>query len=178
MTASIAQITAILTRTPQVLRAMLADLDPALVDATYGPGTWSAKEVVAHLIHAERTDWIPRARHILEHGDATPFQSFDRSGHAPLLRAHTLAELLDLFARERAAGLRDLEAMNLTAADLSRPGRHPALGSVTLGNLLATWAAHDLNHIAQICKAIAYQFKPAVGPWEQYLSVLAPPNPR
>ena len=171
-------VTSILTRTPEVLRALLTDLDPALAERNYGPDTWSAKEIVAHLIHAERTDWIPRARHIFEHGDTTPFPPFDRDGHAPLVRAPTLAELLDLFARERAAGLRDLEAMNLTAADLARPGRHPALGSVTLGNLLATWAVHDLNHIAQISKAIAYQFKPAVGPWEQYLSVLAPPNPR
>lgn len=178
MHASTAQITNILTRTPATLRALLTDLDPALAEANYGPGTWSAKEVVAHLIFGERTDWIPRAKHILEHGDATPFPPFDRAGHTPLVRAHSLTELLALFASERADGLRDLEAIHLTAADLARPGRHPALGAVTLGNLLATWAVHDLNHIAQISKAIAYQFKPAVGPWEQYLSVLAPPNPR
>lgn len=175
---AIPSITAILTRTPATLCALLTDLDPALAESNYGPNTWSAKEIIAHLIHAERTDWIPRSRHILEHGDTAPFPPFDRAGHVPLVRAHTLAALLDLFDDERTAGLRALDAMHLTASDLARPGLHPALGRITLGNLLATWAVHDLNHLAQISKAIAYQFKPAVGPWEQYLSVLAPPNPR
>lgn len=168
----------VLRRTPGVLRLLLSDLDGAWTDAPYGQDTWSAKEVVAHLIHGERTDWIPRARHILDHGDTSPFDAFDRAGHKPLVASHSLAQLLNLFERERAASLTALDTMRLTPADLSRRGRHPALGAVTLGNLLATWAVHDLNHLAQISKAMAFQMKHDVGAWEQYLSVLAPPSPR
>lgn len=168
----------VLRRTPATLRALLTDLDPALVERPYGPNTWSAKEILAHLIYGERTDWLPRTRHILAHNDAIPFDPFDRAGHARLFRAHTLGELLDLFDRERTAGLRELAQLNLTESDLARRGLHPALGPVTLGNLLATWAAHDLNHIAQISKAMAFQLKGDVGAWENYLSILAPPRPR
>lgn len=156
---------------------MLEGLGPEWTDRDYGTGTWHAREVVAHLIFGERTDWLPRLRHILKHGDRSPFDPFDRAGHAPLL-SHSLAELLDLFERERADGLRELAALKLTEADLSRAGRHPALGGITVGNLLATWVVHDLNHIAQISKAMAYQFKTQAGPWERYLSILSPPNPR
>lgn len=172
----------LLARTPGVLRAMLHDAPGALTDAPYGPGTWSAREVVAHLIFGERTDWIPRARHILAHGDAqgkgAAFEAFDRAGHKPLMEGRSTADLVELFARERDGSLAALRAMNLSPADLARRGVHPSLGPVTLGNLIATWAVHDLNHIAQICKAMAYQFKGEVGAWEAYLSVLAPPSPR
>jgi len=168
----------ILARTPQVLRALLADLPEELARRNYGPGTWSPHDILGHLIHGERTDWIPRARHILEQGDAAPFEPFDRNGHAALCRESTLARLLDLFATERAASLAVLGSMALTPEDLARRGRHPALGSVTLGELLATWVAHDLNHVAQTCKALAYQVKARVGPWEAYLSILSPPAPR
>lgn len=169
---------AMLARTPATLRAMLAGLDERWTEPDYGPDTWSAREVVAHLIFGEQTDWIPRARILLAHGEARPFDSFDRSGHKPLLARHTLAELLDLFERERAKSLAVLDSFNLSTSDLARRGRHPALGTVTLANLLATWVVHDLNHLAQIAKAMAFQYAPQVGPWERYLSVLAPPNPR
>lgn len=178
MLVSLDIIRPILDRTPATLRTLLAGLDEAWTHRPYGPGTWSAHEVVAHLIFGERTDWIPRARHILAHGDARPVDPFDRAGHADLARDHSTADLLDLFERERAASLAALDAMRLTPADLARPGRHPALGRVTLGNLLATWAVHDLNHVAQACKAMAWQRQQDVGPWEKYLSILAPPNPR
>ena len=172
------QSTALLLRTPRVLRELLAGLADAWTTPDYGPGTWSAKEIVAHYIFGERTDWVPRLRIILEHGEARRFEPFDRSGHKELLARHTLAELLAIFERERAEGLAALRAAGLTHGDLARAGTHPALGRVTLGNLLAAWVVHDLNHIAQIAKALAYQYKAEVGPWEAYLSILAPPNPR
>jgi len=167
----------VLSRTPGVLRALVQGLGDAWTRENYGPGTWSAVEVVAHLIHAERTDWIPRARWVLEHGPARPFEPFDRNGHAPLM-GRSLDELLDLFERERATSLAELHRLVTSEAELDREGMHPALGRVTLRNLLATWVVHDLNHIAQMCKAMAHQYKGEVGLWEAYLSVLAPPNPR
>ncbi len=172
------QSIAILSRTPSVLRAMLTGLSPEWTERPYGDNTWSAKEVVGHLLHGERTDWIARLHILLEHGENQPFDRFDRAGHKDMLRSHTLPQLLDMFEQERRKGLEVLRSRNLTSSDFAKRGVHPALGSVTLTNLLATWALHDLNHIAQICKAMAYQYKTEVGPWEQYLSILAPPNPR
>ncbi len=168
----------ILARTPTVVRALLSGLDDAWTANNYGPQTWSAKEIVAHFIWADRTDWLPRARHILEFGQESPFPPFDRQGHEPLCREHSLPELLEIFAQERAENLRELAALELTPELLQRQGKHPALGTATLGQLLATWTVHDLNHIAQICKAVSYQYKSAVGPWEAYLSILSPPDPR
>lgn len=168
----------ILSRTPGVLHALLAGLPDAMTHANYGPGIWSPHEVVGHLIHGEKTDWMPRARLILEQGDAVPFEPFDRQGHQSLCREKTLGQLLEQLAALRQANLAELRAMPLTRENLSRRGRHPALGAVTLAELLATWVVHDLNHIAQICKALAYQHRREVGPWEAYLSILAPPAPR
>lgn len=172
----LADAVAILESTPHTLHALLAAAPSGLTHAPYGPSTWSAAEVVAHLIFGERTDWMPRLRLILA-GSTDPFPPFDRAGHAPLLR-HALPELLDLFKRERAASLADLHELHLTDADLDRQGVHPAFGPVTARQLLATWVVHDLNHIAQCCKAMAFQYRTQVGPWEAYLSILAPPNPR
>ncbi len=169
---------AILSRTPAVLRAILSGLPDDWTLPDYGPGTWSAKEIVAHLVFNDQTDWIPRLRIILDHGQTRAFDPFDRAGHTPLLPGHTLAQLLDLFDRERSGGLAALRAMNLQDPDLARRGLHPALGPVTISNLLAAWVVHDLNHTAQIAKALAFQYKPEVGPWEAYLSILAAPNPR
>lgn len=168
----------ILSRTPAVLRALLADLSPEWTERPYGENTWSAKEVVGHLLHGERTDWIARMNIILDQGEERPFDRFDRAGHKPMMQTHSLAYLLDLFEEERKKNLELLRAKNLASADFAKRGTHPALGKVTLSNLLATWAAHDLNHIAQICKAMAFQNKGEVGPWERYLSILSPPNPR
>jgi hypothetical protein len=168
----------ILAQTPAVLRALLGALPDSLVYANYGPGTWSPHEVVGHLIHGDKTDWIPRARWILERGEAAPFEPFDRDGHRSLCREKTVEELLDLFASVRESSLAELRSLPLTPENLSRRGRHPALGIVTLSQLLATWVVHDLNHISQICKALAFQHRQEVGPWEAYLSILAPPAPR
>lgn len=168
----------LLERTPRVVRGLLGGLPDEWVLPGYGPGTWGAKEIVAHLVFCERTDWVPRMRVIVEHGNRRAFDPFDRAGHAPLLTMHGLAELLDVFERERIGTLAAAAAMCADPASMSRIGRHPALGEVTVGNLLAAWVIHDLNHIAQISKALAFQWKPHVGPWEAYLSILSPPNPR
>lgn len=168
-----------LERTPRVLRGLLEGVDERVTRAGYGPGTWSPHEVVAHLIFGERTDWIPRARLVLSgEGERRAFEPFDRAGHAELARDHSTAELLSLFETERAKSLAELAVMRIGEGDLKREGLHPALGRVTLENLLQTWAVHDLNHVAQVCKGLAHQRREKVGPWEAYLSVLAAPNPR
>jgi hypothetical protein len=168
----------VLERTPRVLRELLGGVDEGWVIGDYGEGTWSAREVVAHLIHGEETDWIPRARIILEHGESRAFDRFDRAGHKEAMRGKGIVELLDEFEGARRRSLRELAELPVTEEMLDRRGLHPVLGVVTLRNLLATWAAHDLNHIGQCCKAMAFQYKDEVGPWERYLSILAPPNPR
>jgi uncharacterized damage-inducible protein DinB len=178
MLANIQTASSMLARTPDILRSILSGADAGWTEPNYGPGTWSAREIVAHLIFGERTDWMVRLRVIVAHGDSRAFEPFDRAGHGPLAQEQTVDELLDLFARERSANLEALLAMDLSDEDLDRRGLHPALGPVTARQLLATWVVHDLNHIAQIAKAMAYQLGNQVGAWREYLSILAPPNPR
>jgi DinB superfamily len=168
----------ILARSPRVIRTLLEGLPENLTHANYGPGTWSPHQVVGHLVHGELTDWMPRTRLILEQGESVTFEPFDRAGHDALCRDNTLVELLDRFTSIREANLTELRGLALTPHDLGLRGRHPALGPVTLSQLLSTWVAHDLNHIAQICKALAFQHLHDVGPWQAYLSILAPPSPR
>lgn len=162
----------LLSRTPAALNALLRDLPETWTLRGEGDKTWTAFDVVGHLIHAERADWIPRARIILQHGDSQPFAPFDRLGHEREIRGKSLGELLDEFARVRSENLSELRALDLQPEDLDRPGRHPALGSVTLSQLLATWAAHDLTHLHQISRIMAYQYREAVGPFSAYLGVL------
>lgn len=168
----------ILRRTPDTLRSLLADLPEDWTAHNYGPGTWTPHQVIGHLIWGERTDWLPRAKWILSKGESAAFAPFDRDGHLGLCREKSLAELLDIFSAERATGLEALNKLGITPESLRRAGVHPALGRVTLAQLLATWPVHDLNHIAQVCKGMAFQHAGAVGPWQAYLSILAPPNPR
>ena len=163
---------ALLARTPAVLDALLRDLPEAWTMRNEGAGTWSAFDVVGHLNHGERTDWLPRARVILEFGATRDFDPFDRWGQERESAGKSLGQLLDEFARLRAEGLAELRAMNLQPEDLERRGRHPALGVVTLSQLLATWAAHDLTHLHQISRVMAYQYDAAVGPWHAYLGVM------
>ena len=167
----------LLSRTPSVVRSLVQGLPEPWVRNDYGSGTWGPAEVIAHLIFAEQTDWMPRMRVIMEHGEGRAFEPFDRAGHKPML-GQSVAELLNGFDRARAASLAALDGLRLTEADLDRRGKHPALGACTLRNLLATWVVHDFNHIAQIAKGMAFQYGGQVGPWSQYLSILAPPAPR
>lgn len=162
----------LLSRTPAALDALLRDLPEAWTLSNEGEKTWTAFDVVAHLIHAERTDWIPRAKTILQFGDTQPFAPFDRLGHLRESQGKSLGELLDEFARVRAENLAELRKLNLQPRDLARPGRHPALGAVTLSELLATWAAHDLTHLHQISRILAHQYRDAVGPFSEYLGVM------
>lgn len=169
---------AVLERTPGVLRAMLAGLDRTWTHSNYGEDTFSPFDVVGHLIYGEQSDWMGRVRMILEHGESRVFDPFDRYAQFEESRGKTLDDLLDEFERLRTANLKTLSSMALSENDFQKKGRHPALGTVTLGNLLATWVAHDLNHIAQIAKCMATQYQEAVGPWREYLGVLRTPITR
>jgi hypothetical protein len=162
----------LLTRTPAALDALLRDLPEAWTFRNEGEDTWSASDIVGHLIHGERTDWMSRARLILQSGETRTFEPFDRWGQARETQGKSLGQLLDEFSRLRSANLDELRAMNLQPEDLERRGRHPAFGSVTLSQLLATWAAHDLTHLHQISRVMAHQYREAVGPWTKYLGVM------
>ncbi len=162
----------LLARTPAALNALLRDLPEAWTRKNEGENTWSAFDVIGHLIHGERTDWIPRVKRILQDGEARPFDPFDRSGHAREIQGKSLGQLLDEFARLRSDNLAELRGLNLRQEHLDLRGRHPALGVVTLSQLLATWVAHDLTHLHQISRIMAHQYREAVGPWERYLGVL------
>ena len=166
------QTFALLERTPAVLDTLLRDLPDAWARANEGDDTWSPYDVVGHLIHGERTDWIPRIRTILEAGESRPFEKFDRLAQFRESEGKSLAQLLDAFASLRTQNLQAARSMDLDDEDLARLGRHPSLGTVTLSNLLATWAAHDLSHLHQISRVMAHQYRDAVGPWNIYLGVL------
>jgi uncharacterized damage-inducible protein DinB len=166
------QTVALLTRTPAALDALLRDLPEAWTMQNEGENTWSASDVVGHLIDCERFNWIPRARMLLQFGESRTFESFDRGGHLRETQGKSLDQLLDEFARLRSENLRELSAFNLQQEDLDRHGRHPAFGAVTLSQLLATWATHDLTHLHQISRVLAHQYRDAVGPWSAYLGVL------
>ena len=166
------QTMSLLTRTPAALNAFLRDLPETWTLRNEGENTWSAFDVVGHLIHGERTDWIPRARLVLRFGESRTFEPFDRWGHIGESRGKSLEQLLDEFGRLRAENLCELRLLNLQQEDLHLRGRHPALGAVTLSELLATWAIHDLTHLHQISRVMAHQYRDAVGPWSGYLGVL------
>jgi hypothetical protein len=164
---------AVLARTPATLDAMLRGLPDGWIGANEGAETWSPFDVVGHLIHGEKTDWMLRVRRLLEYGEARAFDKFDRFAQFAASQGRTLPSLLDEFAALRRDNLRQLAALNLTGADLGRRGRHPELGVVTLGQLLATWVAHDLDHVAQISRVIARQYSDEVGPWRAYLRIIS-----
>jgi hypothetical protein len=163
---------AVLARTPGALDALLRRLPEAWTRATEGAETWSPHDVVGHLIHGEQTDWIPRSRIILEQGERRPFDRFDRFAQFKASAGKTLESLLDEFAARRAASLETLRGWKLTPAQLDLRGTHPELGAVTLGQLLATWVVHDLDHVSQIVRTMAKQYTVAVGPWTAYLRVV------
>ncbi|MBO6574280.1 MAG: GNAT family N-acetyltransferase [Rhodothermales bacterium] len=165
-----ADVVAVLSATPGTLRSMLAGLPDDWLHAVPAGESWSPYETVGHLAHGEVTDWMTRVRHILEHGDSRPFVPFDRAGRGS--EGSSLEDLLQEFEQLRRSNLRDLERLALGDSDMQRPGLHPALGSVTMGQLLSTWAVHDLSHIAQISRVLAARYRVAVGPWRSYLAIL------
>jgi hypothetical protein len=163
---------AVLERTPAILDTWLSALPPAWIEADEGPDSWNAFDIVGHLIHGERTDWIARARIVLDHGENRAFDPFDRFAQFELSKGRNLGELLDEFDDLRRQNLETLRGWELGPRELRRTGRHPELGRVTLGELLATWAAHDLGHIAQIARVMAKRYRGEVGAWQAYLPVL------
>jgi len=162
----------ILSRTPATLDALLRDLPNTWTAATEGPGTWSPHIIVGHLIHGERTDWIPRLAIILNSGTSQPFEPFDREAHFKESNEKSLPTLLDQFRASRQNSISRLRAMDLMPDHLDREGMHPALGVVTVRQLMATWTAHDLGHLVQISRVMARRYKQEVGPWAAYLSVM------
>lgn len=162
-----------LESTPGTLAALLDGVDDALLRADYGAGTWSPFDILGHLIQGEIEDWIPRARIVIEHGESRAFDPFDHRAAGDATIGIDGPSRLATFRRLREENLRALGAMRIDAPALTLRGMHPALGTVTLSELIATWATHDLHHIAQICKALAFQNRGDVGPWRAYLGIIA-----
>jgi len=162
----------ILRRTPGTLNALLSDLPNEWVLSNEGPETWSPYDVIGHLIHGEETDWIPRARIILEDGEGRPFDRFDRFAMFEKSKGKSLLELLATFEQLRGESLRQLDDLNLTPELLAKRGTHPVLGVVTLGQLLSAWVVHDLGHIRQIVRVMAKQYRDAIGPWTEFLTIV------
>jgi hypothetical protein len=163
---------AVLSRTPGTLDALLRGLPDVWTKATEGPETWSPHDVMGHLIHCEKVDWMRRVTLILDHGPASPFAPLDREAQFEVNAARQLPDLLDEFAALRRDNLENLRLRNLQPNDLERTGTHPAFGLVTLRQLIATWTAHDLAHLLQISRTMAKRYKTEVGPWARYLSVM------
>jgi hypothetical protein len=163
---------ALLQRTPAALEALLRDLPEAWTHANEGANTWTAYDVVGHLIHGEKTDWIPRAQRILQHGESRPFDKFDRTAQERESKGKPLAQLLDEFAALRAENIQRLRGMKLKPDDFERRGMHPALGTVTLGQLIAGWPVHDMTHLHQLSRILAHQYREAIGPWTAYMGVM------
>jgi hypothetical protein len=169
---SLTDATALLSRTPATLNALLRGAPDIWTHSNEGKDTWSPFDIVGHLICGERTDWMPRLRTILEHGESQPFHPFDRFAQSRETQGKSLEQLLDDFAHLRHENLAALQALNLQPEDLNRRGTHPVFGPVTLSQLLATWATHDLTHLHQLSRVMAHQYRDAVGPWSAYLGVL------
>ena len=172
MNHSLPNTLALLSRTPAALDALLRDLPEDWTLNNEGGETFNVSDVVGHLIYGDRVDWLARTRMILNHGETRPFEPFDRRGHVKECEGKTLPQLLDEFSRVRSATLEELRAFNLQPEQLALRGCHPTFGAVTLSQLLATWAAHDLTHLHQVSRIMAHQYREAVGPWEKFLGVL------
>lgn len=168
----LAETISVLARTPAVLDALLRDLPAAWTEATEGPNTWSPYVVVGHLIHGEKTDWMPRVEIIVKHGRQRAFDPFDREAQFRDSVGKSLSALLDEFGALRRDNLARLRALDLQPEQLELEGTHPALGVVTMRQLLVTWTAHDLGHIVQIGRVMAKRYQTEVGPWAEYQSVM------
>jgi len=163
---------ALLERTPAAFDALLRGLPEEWTRTNEGEKTWSAWDIVAHLIYCDRANWMARARRILDCGEEKPLDAFDRAGHVRISEGKSMNELLDEFASERREKLEELRGLNLQSEDFARCGAHSALGAVALGEVLATWAAHDLNHLHQLSRVMAYQYREATGPLGRFLGVM------
>ncbi len=163
----------ILDRTPAVIAALLSGLPDDWIMPNEGPETFSPYDVVGHLIHGEKTDWVVRAKMILEFGKSKTFERYDRFAQFEESKGKSLQQLLDEFAALRKENMIWFKALNLTEDDLDRKGMHPVLGEVTLRNLLATWVIHDLTHIAQVTRVMAKQYKEEMGPWQEFFRILS-----
>ena len=172
MAFDIAEYTAVLSSTPQVLRAILGSLPPTWLEANEGPDTWSPRDILGHFIHGEDTDWIGRSRMILA-GAKEPFPPFDRFAQFTRFAGMPIPAMLDLFEKRRRENLAELAGYKLGSRELGLRGIHPSFGPVTLEELLATWVVHDLNHIAQLSRVLAKQYREEVGPWKQFLPILS-----
>jgi len=162
----------LLRRTPHLLKGWLLELPDSWITANEGSETWSPYDIVGHLIHGERTDWMPRVELLLKHGESRAFTPFNRFAQFEESKGKSLSQLIDTFAGLRRANLERLMSLELTRNDLRRRGLHPELGPVNLGELLATWVVHDLNHIGQIARVMSRQYQGSVGPWVEYLPIL------
>jgi hypothetical protein len=169
---NLSEASTILSRTPGVLDALLRGAPDSWTMADNGGGSWSPWAVVGHMLHGEENDWIPRARIILEFGESQPFEPFDREAMFEKYVGIPLPELLDRFAAARQTNIDDLQSFGLASFHMALKGSHPTLGEVTLSNLLATWVAHDFNHIGQIAEVMSRHYKDAVGPWVEFLPIL------
>jgi len=169
---SLAHTIALLERTPAALDGLLRGLPDEWIFTNEGGDTWNSFGVVGHLIFGEQTDWMPRVKMILQFAGTRAFEPFDRAGHVRQSEGKSLDQLLDEFARLRAANLAELRALNLGPKELALPGRHPGLGSVTLAQLLAAWVGHDLTHLHQVSRILAHQYREAAGPWSAYMGVM------
>jgi hypothetical protein len=173
MAFSVKRSVEVLQRTPGNLRALLGEgLDEFWTRSNYGPDTFSPFDVVGHLIHADETNWLPRLRLIFDRGEAEAFAPFDRYAMYKASQGKSMSDLLDAFTAIRARSLDELRALNLTPEQLGRKGTHPQLGGVTAANLIAAWVVHDLNHVHQVAKCMAFQYRDAVGPWRELLTIL------
>jgi DinB superfamily len=166
----------VLRSTPRVFDALFGDLPRKWLDARDAPEAFSAVDVLGHLIYGEQTDWIPRARIILECGETRPFDPFERRGFSSLIEERSSRDLLDMFAELREQNISALASLRIGPDELALTGMHPGLGQVTMQNLLAAWAVHDLGHTSQVARALASQYRGEVGPWVAYMSILDAPK--
>jgi hypothetical protein len=162
----------VLERTPQVLTTLLSGLSDDWILNNEGEESWSPYDVIGHLIHGEKTDWLVRTEIILADKSDKTFDLFDRFAQFEESKGKTISQLLADFQELRNNNLTALKSKEITSADLMKTGIHPAFGAVTLEQLLATWVAHDLGHIAQVARVMAKQYKEEVGPWREYLPIL------
>jgi hypothetical protein len=172
MALNLSDTISLLARTPATLNTLLRNQPEIWTHRNEGENTWSVYDVIGHLAHGERVDWIPRAQRILRCGESQAFEPFDRFAQFRESEGKSLAQLLDEFAQLRTANLVELGAWRLCPEDLEKCGLHPSLGPVTMSQLFATWAAHDMTHLHQISRILAHQYRETVGPWSQYLGVL------